>query len=199
MLVIRFCKCYDKNMNMNCFDAHKAATPLQWLRIYCLYRRTFPRSERKPFQIILSMHRKGKTDVWYFETNRRFAGFATTINDDQLILLDYLAVKKQLRGQGIGSRILRELKQRYRGKGIFTEIESAYEPASNQVERIRRKQFYLANGMLPSRVMASVFGVKMELLCWNCHVDFVRYHAFYRDNYSAWAAKNIIEAEYPDC
>ena len=66
-----------------------------------------------------------------------------------------------------------------------------------QAERIRRRRFYMANGMQPAQVMASVFGVNMELLCWNCRVDFCSYHAFYRDNYSAWAAQHIVEAEYP--
>ena len=170
---------------------------MQWLRIYFLYRSAFPRCERKPFRMILSMRRRGKTDVWYYEKKGRFAGFAATINDDELILLDYLAVVKSMRGCGTGRRILRELKECYAGKGLFVEIESAYEAAPNQDERLRRKAFYINNGMQPSRVMASVFGVKMELLCWNCRVDFPGYHSFYRDNYSAWAAKNIVEADYP--
>lgn len=184
-------------MNKNDFSAEKISTPLQWLRVYFLYRRSFPRSERKPIGVIHAMWRKGKTDVWYFESGGRFAGFASTINDDDLILLDYLAVSKKLRGRGVGSRILQELKRRYSGKGLFLEIESEYETSPNRAERARRKRFYISNGMLPAHVMASVFGVKMELLCWNCSVDFRRYNAFYRDNYSAWAAEHILEAEYP--
>ena len=179
------------------FSAGQVSSLLQWLRIYCLYRLAFPRYERKPFSIICSMWKKGKTDVWYFESGGRFAGFATTINDSELILLDYLAVSKHMRGQGIGSRILSGLKEAYAGKGLFVEIESAYEAVPNREERVRRKAFYLKNGMHPSRVMASVFDVNMELLCWNCCVDFPAYHAFYRDNYSQWAAKHIVEADYP--
>lgn len=179
------------------FVVKKASSPLHWLAIYRLYRRAFPWNERKPFGIILSMHRKGKTDVWYYQSKHRFAGFATTINDESLILLDYLAVIENARGRGIGSRILQHLMNHYSGKGFFVEIESEFEETPDQEERIRRKQFYLRNGMEPSHVMASVFGVKMELLCKGCCVDFNRYHAFYRDNYSPWAASNIVEAEYP--
>ena len=179
------------------FVVRKGSSPLHWLAIYRLYRRAFPRNERKPFGIILSMHRKGKTDIWYCRTGRRFAGFATTINGESLILLDYLAVADSARGSGVGSRILQHLMKHYGSKGFFVEIESEYEPGSDQPERIRRKQFYLRNGMEPAQVMASVFGVKMELLCKGCQVDFNRYHDFYRDNYSPWAASNIVEAEYP--
>lgn len=180
------------------FYAGKAASLLQWLRIYWLYRRSFPRSERKPFGIILSMRRRGRTDVWYFAQDGRFAGFAATINDADLILLDYLAVPRALRGRGVGGRALEMLRSSYPGKGLFVEIESEFEPSPNREERVRRKRFYERCGMRPSRVMADVFGVRMELLCRDCRVDFARYHAFYRDNYSAWAAEHIIEAEYPD-
>lgn len=184
-------------MCINDFEMRRPRTPLEWLRIRLLYRRAFPRCERKPFGMILKMHRRGKTDVWYMETGRHFAGFACTINDSSLILLDYLAVPGKMRGRGAGSRALQALKQIYAGKGLFVEIESSFEAVPDQEERRRRRRFYLKNGMAPMGVMASVFDVKMELLGCGCHVDFPRYHAFYRDNYSAWAADHILEAEYP--
>ena len=184
-------------MNRNDFSAAPVSAPWQWIQIYRLYRSAFPRSERKPFGMILSMHRRGKTDMWVLKCGGRFAGFAATINDSDLILLDYLAVPGKLRGLGIGSRLLDALKRHYAGKGLFVEIESAFEASPNRKERIRRRQFYTKNGMQSAQVMACVFGVDMELLCWNCRVDFARYHAFYRDNYSAWAASNITEKEYP--
>lgn len=185
------------NMSRNDFSARKISSAPQWLRVYGLYRRAFPRDERKPFHMILSMWHGGKTDVWYFEQDGRFAGFASTINGAELILLDYLAVPERLRDRGVGSRALQALKQGYRGKGLFVEIEDPHEAAPNRHERVRRKRFYLNNGFVPARVMAEVFGVRMELLCWNCRVDFPEYRAFYRAHYSAWAAQHIIEAEYP--
>ena len=41
----------------------KPATMLDWLHIRLLYRRAFPRYERKPFKIIRRMQKKGRTDV----------------------------------------------------------------------------------------------------------------------------------------
>lgn len=179
------------------FRACRISGPAQWFQVYRLYRSAFPRCERKPFRMIVSMWKKGKTDVWCCKWQGRFAGFATTINDERLVLLDYLAIGSELRGKGIGSRMLDVLKQAYPGWGLFVEIESPFEAAPDARERRQRKRFYETNGMQPAGVMAGVFGVKMELLCWNCRVDFERYHAFYRDNYSPWAADHIIEAEYP--
>lgn len=197
MLVLPPVRWYDNSMNRNDFSAAPVSSPLQWLKVYCLYRRAFPRKERKPFGIIRAMHRRGKTDVWVMCLAGRFAGFAATINDSDLILLDYLAVPEKLRGCGIGSMLLSALKRHYAGKGLFVEIESAFEAGPDLGERIRRRRFYLNNGMQSAQVMAGVFGVDMELLCWNCNLDFERYSAFYRDNYSPWAASNLLEKAYP--
>lgn len=167
----------------------------QWAHIYHLYRKAFPLSERKPFSIIRKMYRKGKTDIWYFRSDGKFAGLVITINGDDHILLDYLAVAEDRRGKGIGSQILQQMRSHYAGKGVFLEIESVYEAAENQAERQRRKQFYIRSGMKSMGVFAVVFGVKMELLGFDCKLSFEEYRAFYRDNYNLWAADHIKKAE----
>lgn len=40
-------------------------------------------------------------------------------------------------------------------------------------------------------VFVELFGVDMELLGFDCSLTFEEYHAFYRDNYSAWAAEHV--------
>ena len=64
------------------------------LKIFRLYMSAFPKCERKPFSVILSMQKKGKTDLWYVELGGRFIGMGATINGDDLILLDYFAVSE---------------------------------------------------------------------------------------------------------
>lgn len=169
-----------------------------WIRVFHLYHLAFPPAEQKPFSIIVTMYRRGKTDVWCFLDQGRFAGFAATINGEGMILLDYLAILPALRGRGLGSAVLKTLSERYPGKGLFTEIESEYEAASNQEARKRRKRFYLENGYVPLGVMARVFGVKMELLGQNCQMDFSAYREFYRAHYSPRAAEHVLEEPYPE-
>lgn len=168
----------------------------QKIRVYRLYRAAFPAHERKPFSMILSMRKKGKTDIWCLEKDGRFVGFATTINGNGIVLIDYLAVSAKQRGRGAGSRALGLLRKQYAGQGVFVEIESVFEVAKDQKERLKRKRFYLKNGMRELRVLADVFGVRMELLGWECEMDFERYQAFYRENYSPWAAEHLSDAGY---
>ena len=131
----------------------------QWVQLYCLYRRSFPRSERKPFRIILKKYRAGNTHIWCILQTGKFLGFAATMNSPDLVMLDYLAISRKHRGRGIGTAAMTQLLARYRDRGFLLEIESPFEPGPDQALRQRRKQFYVNCGMEPLHIMAQVFGV----------------------------------------
>lgn len=169
----------------------KPKNKLDWLRLYGLYLQAFPPAERKPFSRITGMYREGRADVWCVEADGRFAGLATTVNGGDLVLLDYFAVAKKLRGKGVGSAAMDRMQRIYADKGFFVEIESTKEDAANREQRENRKRFYEAAGMEAMDVYADVFGVQMELLGSRCRLDFGGYRAFYRDHYSPWAASHI--------
>ena len=141
--------------------------------------------------MICSMQKKKKTDIWYCEEKGKFVGLVITINGSDKILLDYLAVEKNCRGQGIGSKMLKRMRKQYGDKGLFLEIEVVTEKADNYEERKRRKQFYLTNGMTEMHTFVELFGVDMQLLGFDCNLTFEEYHEFYRDNYSEWAAEHV--------
>ena len=174
----------------------KAATILEWLRIYKLYRTAFPRSERKPFAMIRKMAKAGKTDVWYCTEEGRFVGLAITINGPDRILLDYFAVHDSCRNGGYGSKLLQMLIAHYAPMTLFGEIENVVDPGEDLELRKRRKQFYLRNGLKEMGVMVYLFGVKMELLTTDKTMSFAEYRSFYADNYNQWAAEHIHPAVY---
>lgn len=163
-----------------------------WFQIYRLYLSAFPPSERKPFFIIFRRFFRGSTDLWCIREEGSFRGFAATVNSPGIILLDYLAIRPRFRKSGIGSAALGVLKGLYPGKGLFVEIESTLSPGEDLPLRLRRKRFYTGAGMVPMGVTANVFGVQMELLGWDCALDFQGYRSFYRDHYSPWAAEHIL-------
>ena len=146
------------------------ASPLDWLHIRLLYRRAFPRSERKPFKMIRRMHRAGRTDVWLAEQDGRFAGLGITINGSDIILLDYLAVHEKCRDKGVGSAFLQALMAKYADKGFFLEIEAPDRDDPTGI-KARRKAFYLRNGLTDMHVTANLFGVRMELLGRDCTLE----------------------------
>jgi GNAT superfamily N-acetyltransferase len=177
---------------MSEIKAVKAKSFKDWFKIYCLYQKAFPNGERKPFSIIWEMSNKGKTDVWYCEKDGVFAGLATTINSKEKVLLDYFAISKKFRAQGVGTAFLSEVVKKYQGQGIFCEIESTMDSEATDMEnRLRRKRFYLAGGMEETGIEVYLFGVRMELLTYNCEIDFDSYKKFYKDSYGKGAEINV--------
>ena len=169
-----------------------------WLQMRILYLRAFPAQERKSFRLIRELNRKGKMDVWRVCRENRFAGLAITINSEDLILLDYLAVSPAARCQGVGSSILDQLQKIYEGRDVFLEIESEYEDVPDRAMRQRRKRFYLRCGLKPMGVMVRLFGVKMELLSWGRKLSYQEYLDFYCTNCAPWMDQDIIEEKYPE-
>lgn len=167
----------------------------QWADIYQLYQKAFPKAEKKPFRMIVKMFRKGRSHVWRFTRDGKFAGLIITINGENHILLDYLAVEQSQRGTGIGTEILQRMRTHYAGKGVFLEIESVYEDCDNKSQRLRRKHFYEKCGMVSMDVFVWLFGVKMELMGFDCFLSYEEYYTFYRDHYNQWAADHIQKAE----
>ena len=171
----------------------KPDTKADWKAIRKLYRFAFPLNEKKPFWLIKSKYEKGQTDVWVLERAEVFSGFAITMNGDDLVLLDYFAVSSDRRGCGVGSEALAALREKYNDRRFFLEIESVDKPSPKLSERLRRKKFYLANGMQELGVKVKLFGVDMELLGHNCEVSFEEYRNLYLITYGNWAAKNVVE------
>lgn len=199
----------DMNISSSLSDVsvRPIRTKSEWLNLIRLYRKSFPLAERKPVIILLSAWRKGKADIWYQEKSIKtkvgvrkcFLGFAVTLKGENAVLLDYLAVSDAQRGKGAGSYLLRSVIDAYPGKGFFVEIESIYEAGiSNRQERLRRRRFYTKNGLSPLHVTADVFGVQMELLGKDVQMDFAAYNAFYKNNYSAFAARHVTPVKPPE-
>ena len=170
----------------------KASSPLQLFRIKRLYREAFPKCERKPFSIIKAMASRGKTDLWYFEDDYGFVGMCATINGEDNVLLDYLAVTKSRRSHGLGSLMLKEMLDHYYEYGVFLEIEELDDRAPNSKERRRRREFYLRAGLKPMNTYVNLFGVNMELLGVRCRLDFDEYRSFYLNNYGRFAYDHIL-------
>ena len=170
----------------------------QWARLYTLYLCAFPRSERKPFFFMVKKHREGTFEMLCILKDGRFAGLAFMAFHEDLVLVDYLAVSKSLRGSGVGSGALAALRRRYPGKRLFLEIESVYEDTPERPQRLRRKHFYLENGMTPMGVMVRLFGVPMELLGFDCSITYEQYHSFYLQSMGAWAADHIQPLPFPE-
>ncbi len=157
-----------------------------------LYLNTFPPCERKPWGLIRQKCRQGFMEVLAVTDDAgAFLGLAIMILYKDLALLDYFAIVPKQRGQGIGARVLQALRQRYAGRRLLLEIENPDVPADNTADRVRRKAFYLRQGMqlMPYRVM--LFGVEMRILTFDAPVEFAEYHAVFENVFSKKAGEKV--------
>lgn len=166
-------------------------TCIDWQNISKLYKKAFPLSERKPLFMMRSKCRENKADAWIIEEDGQFIGFAITMNDKDLVMLDYFAVTEKARGKGYGSACLQWLQEQYEDARFFLEIESVYVKASNMEQRKGRKDFYERNGMSETGVMAKVFGVEFECLGYGCEIEFEEYKELYQNCYGRFVGWNV--------
>lgn len=145
-----------------------------------LYISSFPTAERKPFKLMQLWERCGKTEILSICDGDRFCGLIITVLYKDMVLIDYLATCEELRGTGIGSQSIKLIRERYRGKRIFLEVESTLKPCDDLNIRQRRKNFYLRNGLSECGISVLLFGVEMELLTFDNPVSYEEYCRLYR-------------------
>jgi len=135
-----------------------------------LLQRDFPREECKPLAVILDALQRGEYVCFglYAEKLLAYAFFARVSREGGSdYLLDYFAVDRERRGEGVGSAFLRRLTGKFGpGDCVLLEAEDpeAAEDPEERARRERRLQFYRANGCAEADVRATVFGVPYAVL-----------------------------------
>lgn len=123
----------------------------------------FPQDEVKPFAVIEKAFLEGKYAGYSCP-----GAYALFIVNGRKYLVDYLAVQKELRGMGIGSRFLRELLKNQLGSAecVLLEIENPRYADDEESRAVceRRERFYLQNGLIDTGVEVNAFGVEFKIL-----------------------------------
>ena len=152
----------------------------QLSRIEALYTEAFPEEERKPFELMADKLGSG-VEMVAIEEAGEFLGLAIMLICDNIALLDYFAIMPEMRGKNVGSRALAALKERYVGKALLIEIEDTDEDCENHADRVRRKAFYLRNGMVEMNYKVLFFGTKMQVLTGGDPVSFASHNKVYEE------------------
>lgn len=145
-----------------------------------LYKSSFPDSERKPYYLMKYWQRCGKMELYELSDGEEFCGLFITVICDELVLVDYLAVCPELRSKGIGSQAIELARNKYKGKKIFLEIETTEKQCDDLEVRLKRKKFYLNNGLSSCGFSVNLFGVEMEILAFEEKITYNEYMKLYR-------------------
>lgn len=149
-----------------------------------LYKEAFPKIEQKPFFLLTFNQWRGINSIMAIEDKGEFCGLAITTEMDDRVLLMYFAIAKDKRGTGCGSQALQLLLEKYKNKKFYLEIESTNVKASNMEQRLKRKSFYIKNGLSVLDFQVNLFGTPMEVLSNGCHLSFDEYKELYIKSFS---------------
>lgn len=173
----------------------RAVTKEERENVKNLYLTAFPKEERKPFDLIIEKQAEGGSDILYMKDKGEFCGLAIPAIDGDIVLLVFFAVADSKRGGGYGSRALKMIMEKYEGKRFILEIEDTAAKAENSEQRIRRKNFYIKNGLMNTGLMANVMGVKMEILGNTDNITFEEYWNVYENAFGREISEKIKRVE----
>lgn len=159
-------------------------TPEQIPAYTALYESAFPPAERKELDYMLTGPNASAYDVLVISTpDREVAGMVILVTHGGLCMLDYFAISPDLRGRGIGTAVLPLIRKISRGH-FFLEIETPAplcdprDACDNQEQRVRRKAFYRAAGLVETGVHAFIYGNDMELLSYPEDAEAVTFEGY---------------------
>ena len=127
----------------------------------------FPKEELKPLSHIHRMLNLKIYSCYGLFDGERLCAYAYIVNLDNCLLIDYLAVLNDIRGLGIGTKLMSDLMKLFSDKNILIECENPdfANDKDDLATRLRRIRFYRSLGFEKSSVTSCLFGVEYIVLC----------------------------------
>lgn len=130
-------------------------------------RKEFPANERRPLFMIMKGILAGTYECLGAFYKDRMLGYAFFLKHENDYLWDYLAVFEKYRCKGVGSQIIKRIKEYYEtADSVIGEVENPDLTDSEKEKEIRarRYQFYLRNGCVDTGVKTVTFGAPFIII-----------------------------------
>ncbi|WP_026492605.1 GNAT family N-acetyltransferase [Butyrivibrio sp. XPD2002] len=158
----------------------------------------FIKDELKKLSIILKAVDNGVYECLGLFDDSRIIGYAFLVKQGMSYLVDYLAVYPEYRNKGIGSEIIKMLRDYMAGAGlIILEVEDPVYSKDRDLKELqtRRIGFYERNGCTDTGLRARCFGVPFIILALeNSSIrSKEKLWEIYRSFYGTVFSKDIVE------
>lgn len=145
-------------MNLNYIDYFMSKHKNKIKKVYI---NSFFKDERFPFWILKRCAKEENVQLNEILDGDKFIGMEYIINCENYVYLMYLAVDKNIREKGYGTKILNDLVKKH--NNVILSIERPDKNSST--EKNRRKEFYLRNGFYEMNKFIEDNGIHYEILC----------------------------------
>ncbi len=130
-----------------------------------LYEAAFPVEEQIPWGDLMVLVEKMPLDFTAYYENAVLMGFTIVYPRPAFNWFWYFAVPLQLRGNGVGQKILSRLIERYKDYMNILDMESPLQQDCDNLEQRRRRHaFYLRNGFRDTGVGRSFGGIDYTIM-----------------------------------
>ncbi len=129
-----------------------------------LYETAFPQEEQIPWADLMRLMKTMLLDFTVYYEDGNLVGLTIVYPRPQFNWFWYFAVPEELRGRGIGQRILTQLIEKYSGQSNILDMESPEQVCENSEQRKRRHAFYLRNGFRDTEVGKSFKGIDYTIM-----------------------------------
>ena len=164
----------------------------EWEQIYeNRMKEDFPENELKPFLAMKQMRQEGIYRAYGLKEENELFAYWCMLSDqkEKTMLLDYFAVRKDLRGQGYGRKVIQLLADTMNsGYTLFVESENpdGTKNAEERALRERRIRFYQSCGCNLLRMHSEIVSTPYRIFCISKEKNDEetlkrRYLALYRD------------------
>lgn len=130
-----------------------------------IYETEFPPAERVATmrQMIEAAEEKNLNirSIWDGE---KAVGFNILINREGWNYLLFFGIDKNCQGAGYGGRVMQAIAKDFEDKTLVFAIEQLDPDAPNATQRVRRKNFYLKNGMHDTGIRRNLSGCDFEMM-----------------------------------
>ncbi|QEA59001.1 GNAT family N-acetyltransferase [Leuconostoc koreense] len=129
-----------------------------------IYMQSFPAYERLDFIQLAQMAKTKESIKMALIVDEQPVGILLLVEISvQKVFVLYFAVDTNIRGRGIGSQTIDALKNQY-PNGVILESEITGQQADNEVQRVKRYDFYKRNGVNDSHLVTKNMGGTFHLL-----------------------------------
>ena len=129
-------------------------------------KKDFPPTELKPLRAMMKLYAARNYEPLIFYDEEGLAGYALLWTTGDVALLDYFGVPEARRNQGLGSRILKDLRKHLHGRVMLLEAEA---PDGGEEDGLRQRRiaFYERCGCQLLPYDCGLFGVHYRCMALN--------------------------------
>lgn len=136
--------------------------------LYAIYSSSFPRSEQKQKEELLQMLCSADYTIFTTKIDSKIVGFCAVFHSSKtsFFLIEYMAVKSELRGVGVGRELFLHVKKQmakaYGAKPLLVEIDSPDKKSTEWEIREKRERFYRKLGCRIIEPLDYILPIKSE-------------------------------------